>query len=153
MVAVKAEDRFTRKHPCPVCGGADDDDRGKERRCYGYLDNASAICTRRPSNWPREGSNGWAHPLARNCPCGEDHQLPVLVADPTPRTVTPSTLAAPEAIYSYPRADGSEVVTLPTLALAAYEAGRPDAELACRVGDERFLMTVPAPNPAHLGDT
>jgi len=49
--------------------------------------------------------------------------------------------------------DGSEVVTLPTLALAAYESGRPDAELACRVGDERFLMTVPAPNPAHLGGT
>jgi hydrogenase maturation protease len=39
--------------------------------------------------------------------------------------------------------DGSEVVTLPTLGLAAYESGRPDAELACRVGDERFLMTLP----------
>jgi len=39
--------------------------------------------------------------------------------------------------------DGSEVVTLPTLGLAAYESGRPDAGLACRVGDERFLMTLP----------
>lgn len=37
-----------------------------------------------------------------------------------------------------------EAVTLPTLALAAYEGGRPPAEMACRVGDERFLASVPA---------
>ncbi|WP_298828646.1 HyaD/HybD family hydrogenase maturation endopeptidase [uncultured Piscinibacter sp.] len=36
-----------------------------------------------------------------------------------------------------PSAD--ESVTVPTLALGAYEAGRPAAEQACRVGDERFL--------------
>lgn len=36
-----------------------------------------------------------------------------------------------------PSAD--EAVTVPTLALGAYEAGRPAAEQACRVGDERFL--------------
>lgn len=35
--------------------------------------------------------------------------------------------------------DGEEAVTVPTLALGAYEAGRPAAEQACRVGDERFL--------------
>jgi hydrogenase maturation protease len=33
-----------------------------------------------------------------------------------------------------------EAVTVPTLALGAYEAGRPAAEQACRVGDERFLV-------------
>ncbi|WP_119352457.1 HyaD/HybD family hydrogenase maturation endopeptidase [Azohydromonas sediminis] len=32
-----------------------------------------------------------------------------------------------------------EAVTVPTLALDAYEAGRPPAERACRIGDERFL--------------
>jgi hydrogenase maturation protease len=32
-----------------------------------------------------------------------------------------------------------EAVTVPTLALGAYEAGRPPAERACRIGDERFL--------------
>ena len=31
-------------------------------------------------------------------------------------------------------------VTVPTLSLAAYEAGRPDASLACRIGDERFIV-------------
>jgi len=32
-----------------------------------------------------------------------------------------------------------EAVTVPTLALGAYEQGRPPAEQACRVGDERFI--------------
>jgi hydrogenase maturation protease len=34
---------------------------------------------------------------------------------------------------------GDEAVTVPTLALAGYEQGRPAAEQACRVGDERFM--------------
>lgn len=37
-----------------------------------------------------------------------------------------------------PPAD-TDRVTVPTLSLDAYEAGRPDADSACRVGDERFL--------------
>jgi len=32
-----------------------------------------------------------------------------------------------------------EAVTMPTLALGAYEQGRPGAEQACRIGDERFM--------------
>jgi hydrogenase maturation protease len=32
-----------------------------------------------------------------------------------------------------------EIVTVPTLSLGAYEAGRPAEEQACRIGDERFL--------------
>ncbi|WP_239061633.1 HyaD/HybD family hydrogenase maturation endopeptidase [Ideonella livida] len=35
---------------------------------------------------------------------------------------------------------GAECVTVPTLALAAYESGRPGADQACRLGDERFLV-------------
>jgi len=45
-------------------------------------------------------------------------------AEPQPRRVPPS---------------GDEAVTVPTLALGAYEAGRPAAEQACRIGDERFM--------------
>ncbi|MEY4763402.1 MAG: hypothetical protein RI907_75, partial [Pseudomonadota bacterium] len=33
----------------------------------------------------------------------------------------------------------AETLTTDTLALAAYEAGRPSAEQACRVGDDRFM--------------
>jgi hydrogenase maturation protease len=38
----------------------------------------------------------------------------------------------------------NEAVTLPSLALEHYEGGRPDAEAACRVGDDRFLARVPS---------
>ncbi|MBL8301766.1 MAG: HyaD/HybD family hydrogenase maturation endopeptidase [Ideonella sp.] len=38
-----------------------------------------------------------------------------------------------------------EAVTLPSLALAAYESERPPEELACRVGDARFLATAGVP--------
>ena len=49
--------------------------------------------------------------------------------------------ARPQPRLAPPRED--EAVTVPTLALGAYEAGRPGAEQACRVGDERFMP------PAH----
>jgi hydrogenase maturation protease len=34
---------------------------------------------------------------------------------------------------------GDEAVTNPSLSLAAYESGRPSADAACRLGDERFI--------------
>ena len=34
----------------------------------------------------------------------------------------------------------AEAVTVPTLAIEGYEAGRPSAEQACRIGDDRFLV-------------
>jgi hydrogenase maturation protease len=45
-------------------------------------------------------------------------------AQPRPRAVPPPA---------------AEAATAPSLGLAAYEAGRPSAGAACRVGDERFL--------------
>jgi hydrogenase maturation protease len=46
-----------------------------------------------------------------------------------------------------PRPAGAQVEPLnaTSLALEAYEAGRPSAAEACRVGDPRFLATVPVP--------
>jgi hydrogenase maturation protease len=44
-----------------------------------------------------------------------------------------------------------ETLTVDTLAMAAYEAGRPPAETACRVGDERFLVSTAAVNPSASG--
>lgn len=45
--------------------------------------------------------------------------------------------AEPRARQAAPAAD--DAVTNPSLSLAAYEAGRPSAEAACRIGDARFL--------------
>jgi hydrogenase maturation protease len=39
--------------------------------------------------------------------------------------------------------DDGEAVTVPTLAIGSYESGRPDADAACRRGDERFLVRQP----------
>lgn len=49
-------------------------------------------------------------------------------AEPRPRPVVDARADA--------AADG---ITTPELAMAAYERGRPDAQRACRVGDERFM--------------
>ncbi len=35
--------------------------------------------------------------------------------------------------------EGEQAVTVPNLGLAVYEGGRPSAELACRIGDDRFM--------------
>lgn len=48
--------------------------------------------------------------------------------------------AAPRARGAAPA--GDDAVTHPGLGLAAYEAGRPSADAACRVGDARFLPAV-----------
>jgi hydrogenase maturation protease len=45
--------------------------------------------------------------------------------------------ARPPARNTAPGDD--KAVTVPTLALGAYEQGRPAAEQACRIGDERFI--------------
>ncbi len=51
-------------------------------------------------------------------------------ADPQPRAHAPSD---------------DEAVTVPTLSLGAYEAGRPPEAQACRTGDERFMPRRPTP--------
>ena len=49
--------------------------------------------------------------------------------------VTPRPRSAP------PKSD--EAITVPTLSIGAYESGRPAADQACRVGDERFMPPQP----------
>ena len=40
--------RFTKAHPCPICGGHDGLSRGEGVRCFGYYDSQGkyARCTR-----------------------------------------------------------------------------------------------------------
>lgn len=69
---------FKRNFPCPICGGFTEQDRGKGKRCFGFLseDKRYAHCTREeyanglPFN---EGSKGFAHLLDGNCNCGTKH--------------------------------------------------------------------------------
>lgn len=55
--------RFTRDHPCPICGGWDTQRRGQGQRCWGYVlaDGTAAVCMRTQSDHELEG--GWLHRL------------------------------------------------------------------------------------------
>ena len=69
--------RFTRQRPCPVCGGHDASPRGRELRCYGYLDDTGnyARCTREElaGDLERNDDDTYSHLLAGSCRCGKTH--------------------------------------------------------------------------------
>lgn len=68
--------RFTRRRPCPVCGGGDDDPRGEAKRCYGFLsdDGRYAHCTREPvPSRSQEDGDTWPHLIGGSCECGQAH--------------------------------------------------------------------------------
>ena len=76
---MRAEQRFAQGRRCPICGGADRDPRGSERRCYGFLsqDGAYAHCSREQhagSLKVREGSSTYGHRLRGPCGCGTTHK-------------------------------------------------------------------------------
>lgn len=74
---VTAEQRFTKRHPCPICGGHNQLPSGRGVRCYGYLgsDRRYAHCTRDESanGLPQETGGTYAHRLAGSCHCGVGH--------------------------------------------------------------------------------
>lgn len=60
---VASAQRYTRAHPCPICGGWNTQRRGRAQRCWGYLlaDGTAAVCMRVHSD--RELEGGWLHRL------------------------------------------------------------------------------------------
>lgn len=70
--------RFKKGSPCPVCGGYDQQGRGKGKRCFGFLseDGKYAHCTREEYAYGlpfKAGSNSYAHLLDGECHCGTTH--------------------------------------------------------------------------------
>lgn len=70
--------RFKRSNPCPVCGGYDTQERGKSKRCFGFLSDNSdwAHCTREEYSGTltkNSKSETYAHLLYGNCNCGVTH--------------------------------------------------------------------------------
>lgn len=90
-MTVTTHQRFTREHPCPVCGGHDALPRGHQERCYGFLsdDGGWAFCTRaeRAGGLPQNsGSDTYAHRLDGDCGCGVRHDpKPAPVRSEAPR--------------------------------------------------------------------
>jgi hypothetical protein len=77
-VNVSSQQRFTKAHPCPVCGGHKDLPRGEGRRCWGFIgdDGAWANCTRPEYAGAldvNQEAGTYAHKLAGECRCGKAH--------------------------------------------------------------------------------
>jgi hypothetical protein len=104
MSKVTSHQRFTKKNPCPVCGGIEEAHRGHGTRCYGFLsdDGKYAHCTREDfaEDLPIEdASQTYAHILSGECRCGKTH-------DGLGSTVVPFRPRDPSAIYNYEWAKG-----------------------------------------------
>jgi hypothetical protein len=101
-VAVARAQRFTRGHPCPVCGGWDALPRGRGARCSGFAsdDGLFAHCSREElaGGLAEEASGTYAHRLAGPCKCGVDHggapAPPAVVTSPA-RSEIASTSGGP----------------------------------------------------------
>lgn len=81
MAAVPADRRYVRGRRCPICDGADNDPRGAERRCFGFLseDGLFAHCSREERAGTlklSEGSQTYGHRRAGPCGCGAQHSDP-----------------------------------------------------------------------------
>jgi hypothetical protein len=72
-----AAQRFTKSHPCPICGGHDGLVRGQQLRCFGYRDDSGtyARCTReeRAGELPQNRDGTYSHRLQGACRCGQVH--------------------------------------------------------------------------------
>jgi len=82
-MSVASSQRFSRRHPCPICGGGHDEPQGQGARCYGFLsdDGEYAHCTREEhaGNLAESPAGTFAHRLIGDCACGDRH-------DPRPAT-------------------------------------------------------------------
>jgi hypothetical protein len=75
---VSPEQRFTKRHPCPICGGHDTAPRGQGVRCFGFRseDSEWARCTREEHRGAApfdEKSSAYVHKLTGDCKCGVRH--------------------------------------------------------------------------------
>lgn len=59
--------RFTKRNPCPICGGWDEQSRGQGQRCWGFLsdDGRYVHCTRQEEGSIKrnESTEAWVHDL------------------------------------------------------------------------------------------
>ena len=73
-MSVNSGQRFTEDNPCPICFGYESLPHGQRRRCWGFLDGAWAVCTRKEmSGGLPDNGVGYSHLLTRKCRCGNDH--------------------------------------------------------------------------------
>lgn len=75
---ISPEQRFTKRHPCPICGGYDSKERGIGERCHGFLssDGEWAQCSREEYAGDvdlNSKTGAYPHKLSGKCKCGTSH--------------------------------------------------------------------------------
>ena len=71
-----AKIRHSASHPCPVCGGQEDDARRNGKRCFGFTVHGWCHCTREEYAGNAKfhaGSSTYSHILQGPCLCGKEH--------------------------------------------------------------------------------
>jgi putative DNA primase/helicase len=78
--SVSREQRHTKSHRCPICDGADQDPRGKSKRCTGFTNEVAGYthCSREELAGALDGKDVqgvtlFAHRLHGSCKCGVEH--------------------------------------------------------------------------------
>ena len=76
-MTVQPAQRFSRRHPCIICGGGADMPRGRGERCHGFVGNDGrfAHCSRedRAGGLDPDSAGTYAHRLDGPCRCGDTH--------------------------------------------------------------------------------
>ncbi len=77
MTQITKEHRHSKRNPCPVCGGGENDPRGQSKRCTGFTsdDGAWCHCSREEHAGaiPQNGAGLFAHLMRGPCNCGQTH--------------------------------------------------------------------------------
>jgi hypothetical protein len=94
--------RFSRDHPCPICGGHTQLRPGQGERCFGFVstDGTYAHCSREEvaGDLPiEEEAQTYAHFLGGGCKCGHDHSSGEYVSFQTPPVRKESKNGHPES--------------------------------------------------------
>jgi hypothetical protein len=104
VTAVSRELRHTRRNRCPICGGAEGDPRGQEKRCSGYTstDGKYEHCSREEfaGAIDANGAGLFAHRMNGSCRCGTSHGP----------DLQPSFVDTTEATYDYRDETGALVM-------------------------------------------
>lgn len=76
-MSIGPEQRHKRRRPCAICGGGDDDARGREKRCHGFTsdDGEWVHCSREEhaGSIDADSAGTYAHRMHGPCRCGQTH--------------------------------------------------------------------------------
>lgn len=120
-MTVSRQQRFTRGHPCPICGGGDHLRRGEGVRCSGFLssDGLYARCSREDFAGALPNENDlYVHRLAGMCRCGVSH------GPPDASSKTPSRAIV--ARYPYQDEEGNLLFEAVRYSPKGFSQRRPD---------------------------